>query len=158
MELGRLIRSFRLNTLQPKGPDCSSACALAFLGGVVRWSEPGAIGVHKSSFSGNHAIDMQTAVSAVQQLTADVRSYMIAMGVDPALLQLSLQYDSDDMRYLSRSEMEQYRVISREAGRQQTAQPQTPPPSTPSPQIAAAPPADSQANSILTIPRPAQAA
>jgi hypothetical protein len=29
MELGRLIRSYRLSTFQPRGPECSSACALA---------------------------------------------------------------------------------------------------------------------------------
>ena len=40
-------------------------------------------------------------------------SYMEEMGVDPALMRISLMYDSDDIRYLSRSEMEHYRVVSR---------------------------------------------
>ena len=112
MELGRLIRSHRLSTVQLKGPECSSACALAFLGGVGRIAEPGAIGVHKSSFSAEDAIDTQTAVSAVQELTAEVITYIIEMGADPALLQLSLRYDKDDIRYLSRSEMHHYKVIT----------------------------------------------
>ncbi|HHZ07678.1 MAG TPA: hypothetical protein GX405_02740 [Rhizobiales bacterium] len=117
MELGRLIRSFRLSTVQVRGLDCSSACALAFMGGVRRTADPGAIGVHKSSFSGDYPLDVHTAVAAVQQITADVVSYMIEMGVDPALLQVSLSYESDDMRYLSKSEMERYGVTStREAG------------------------------------------
>lgn len=34
------------------------------------------------------------------------------MGADPALLQLALQYDSGDMRYLSLSEMAQFRVTT----------------------------------------------
>lgn len=151
MELGRLIRSFRLNTLQPKGPDCSSACALAFLGGVMRWSEPGAIGVHKSSFSGDTSLTMPDAVSAVQHMTAEVITYMIEMGVDPALLQLSLRYDSDDMRYLSKSEMEQYRVISGGGG-QQTVQSQPPTNTSPSPQTASLPSPSAQDRSVLAIP------
>lgn len=153
MELGRLIRSYRLNTLQPKGPDCASACALAFLGGVTRWSEPGAIGVHKSSFSGSHSIDTQTAVSAVQQLTADVMTYMIEMGVDPALLQLSLQYDSDDMRYLSNSEMKQYRVTNQvDVGQPQVPLPTPAPSVTPQPNITALPSPSIQNGSPLSIP------
>ncbi|HEV2898211.1 MAG TPA: hypothetical protein VGX71_10320 [Pseudaminobacter sp.] len=140
MELGRLIRSYRLGTFQPRGPECSSACALAFLGGVMRFAEPGAIGVHKSSFSGDVSLSAQEAVSAVQQITADVISYMLEMGVDPSLLQLSLKYESNDIRYLSRSEMEQYRVTTYQVD---TGQPQisppTAPPAAPQPSVAAAP-------------------
>ncbi|RUM95216.1 hypothetical protein EET67_24510 [Pseudaminobacter arsenicus] len=153
MELGRLIRSFRLSTFQLKGLDCSSACALAFLGGVIRLAQPGAIGVHKSSFSEASPISTHEAVSAVQQLTADVMTYMIEMGVDPALLQLSLQYDSDDIRYLSRSEMERFRVVTTD----QASQPQTeqPTPSLPQqPNVAANPAPTGQSYNSLAIPDP----
>lgn len=112
MELGRLIRSYRLNTIQPRGAECSSACSLAFMGGALRAAEPGSIGVHKSSFSDDYGLSVKEAVSHVQAVTAEVMIFMGEMGVDPALLQLSLQYDSDDMRYLSRSEMEKYRVVT----------------------------------------------
>lgn len=112
MELGRLIRSYRLNTLQFRGIECSSACSLAFMGGTMRYAEAGSIGVHKSSFSDGHGFSAEEAVSHVQAITADVMMFMGEMGVDPALLQLSLQYDSDDMRYLSRSEMEKFRVVT----------------------------------------------
>jgi hypothetical protein len=109
IELGRLIRTLNLNTIQIRGLDCSSACALAFLGGVLRGAEPGSIGVHKSSFT-DAALTAKDAVSAVQEMTAEVISFMIEMGVDPALLKLSLRYESDDIRYLSGSEMAEYRV------------------------------------------------
>lgn len=55
-------------------------------------------------------MNVADAASAVQQITADVIAYMTDMGVDPGLLQLSLKYDSDDIRYLSGSEMEQYHL------------------------------------------------
>ncbi|TIU42974.1 MAG: hypothetical protein E5W31_04780, partial [Mesorhizobium sp.] len=123
MELGRLIRRLGINTIQFRAVECASACSLAFLGGVIRYADPGSIGVHKSSFQGNVPLTTQEAVSAVQQITADVMTYMIEMGVDPALLQLSLQYDSNDIRYLSMSEMVKYRVVTfaPEAGHDQVA-------------------------------------
>ncbi|MCF6112211.1 hypothetical protein [Mesorhizobium muleiense] len=112
MELGRLIRRLGLSTAQFRAVECASACSLAFLGGVVRYAEPGAIGVHKSSFSGDIPMSTEDAVSIVQQVTAETITYMVEMGVDPALLQLSLQYDSDDVRYLSKSEMAKYKVVT----------------------------------------------
>lgn len=134
MELGRLIRRLGINTIQFRAVECASACSLAFLGGVIRYADPGSIGVHKSSFQGNVPLTTQEAVSAVQQITADVMTYMIEMGVDPALLQLSLQYDSNDIRYLSMSEMVKYRVVTfaPEAGHDQVAS--QVPPSMPAPQ------------------------
>ncbi|TIV73028.1 MAG: hypothetical protein E5V89_02445 [Mesorhizobium sp.] len=122
MDLGRLIRRLGLATIQFRAVECASACSLAFLGGVMRLAEPGSIGVHKSSFSEGTTLDARDAVAGVQQMTADIIAYMIEMGVDPALLQLSLQYDSDDIRYLSKSEMTKYRVVTFEP---QAGQPPT---------------------------------
>ncbi|RCS21431.1 hypothetical protein DUT91_24115 [Phyllobacterium salinisoli] len=113
MELGRLIRALGLATFQPRQGECASACALAFLGGTIRYAEPGAIGVHKSSFADSRGMDLDSAVSYVQHITAETISYMTEMGVDPALLQLSLKYESDDIRYLSKSEMAEYRVTTK---------------------------------------------
>lgn len=112
IELGRLVRALGLSTVQVRTSECASACSLAFLGGVSRAAQPGSIGVHKSSFSDTSGLRTHDAVSAVQQLTADVIGYMMEMGVDPALLQLSLSYDSDDIRYLSGSEMTKFRVTT----------------------------------------------
>ncbi|RVD55062.1 MAG: hypothetical protein EOS30_11065 [Mesorhizobium sp.] len=147
IELGRLIRRLGINTIQFRAVECASACSLAFLGGVIRYADPGSIGVHKSSFQGDVPLTTQEAVSAVQQITADVMTYMIEMGVDPALLQLSLQYDSNDIRYLSMSEMVKYRVVifTPEAGHGQVASQMPPSMPTPQPQstmpsLPAAPP------------------
>lgn len=112
IELGRLIRALGLPTFQMRGMECSSACALAFMGGTVRFAETGSIGVHKTSFADTSAISVDDAVSYIQHQTADTISYMTEMGVDPSLLQLSLRYEKDDMRYLSKSEMAQYRVTN----------------------------------------------
>ena len=90
MAYGRTIRSLGLSTFQLRSAQCASACALAFVGGVVRQAEPGSIGVHQSSFSPEEKVDGHTAVAAVQAITAQIMTYLLEMGVDPRLLQLSL--------------------------------------------------------------------
>ena len=107
---GRMIRSLGLSTFQLRSTQCASACALAFVGGVTRKAEPGAIGVHQSSFAPEAKVDGQTAVAAVQTLTAEIIGYLVEMGVDPKLLQLSLSVPSNDMRYLTAAEMTSYKV------------------------------------------------
>ncbi|WAJ28912.1 PAN domain-containing protein [Antarcticirhabdus aurantiaca] len=109
---GRMIRALGLSTLQIRQADCASACALAFLGGVNRFAQTGAIGVHQSSFAPTTGMSTADAVSAIQAGTADLMGYMAEMGVDPGLLQLSLTIDSGDMRYLTAAEMRQYRVTT----------------------------------------------
>jgi len=115
MELGRLIRRRGLATLQIRELECASACALAFMGGSSRYAAPGAIGVHKSSFAPSSSLNKAQAVSAVQELTAEILTYMSEMGVKASLLQLALRTEADDIRYLSREEMDHYGVITREA-------------------------------------------
>lgn len=112
LELGRLIRLFGLDTVQFRGVDCSSACAFAFMGGVHRYADPGTIGMHRASLEDFAKYSAEAAASDVQLLTGILIEYMTQMGVDPGVLQLALQYDSQDMRYLSLSEMQQFRVVA----------------------------------------------
>lgn len=112
MAFGRAIRILGLETIQLRAAECASACALAFAGGVRRTAEPGSIGVHQSSFSEDAPITGHEAVAAVQALTADIMTYLIEMGVDPKLLQLSLSTPSSDMRYLTAAEMTQFGVTT----------------------------------------------
>lgn len=112
MELGRLIRKLGLATFQIRQTECASACTLAFFGGTVRMATAGALGVHKASFGDTSRMQIEDAVSFIQELTANLMLYMDEMGVDPALLQLALRYDANDMRYLSMSEMDRYRVTT----------------------------------------------
>lgn len=145
-----------MGTAQFRASECASACSLAFFGGVMRFAEAGSIGVHKSSFQGDIPLSTQEAVSAVQQITADVITYMIEMGVDPALLQLSLQYDSNDIRYLSMSEMAKYKVVTFIPDADQATvasavpSPMPPPPQPTPPTATSMPPIS--ANPSLVIP------
>lgn len=111
MQIGRLIRKARANThigtlaADPSnsfagrpgvkhvpGP-CFSACALAFLGGVYRFSTKGSqFGVHRfSSSSGPTSGDLDTA----QIVAAAVGTYIREMDVDPGLFDLMVQQGKD---------------------------------------------------------------
>lgn len=138
MELGRLIRKLGLTTLQIRSLECASACSLAFMGGVARYAEPGAIGVHKSSFSPDANLNANDAVSLVQQLTADILAYMTEMGIDPRLMQLALKTEANDIRYLSGREMAEFHLTSNgQAGEPRTKKAETsvyaPPPAVSAP-------------------------
>ncbi|MBB4064403.1 hypothetical protein GGR23_001580 [Gellertiella hungarica] len=123
MAFGRAIRALGLSTIQLRSSQCASACTLAFIGGVTRLAEPGSMGVHQSSFSPEDDIDGHVAVAAVQAMTSQIMTYMIEMGVDPKLLQVSLAVAADDMRYLTASEMEEYNVTNAQADPPKSAPP-----------------------------------
>lgn len=112
IQIGRAIRYLGLATLQLRDMECTSACSLAFLGGEVRFAEPGSIGVHRSSFTAGQDITRDDAVAGVQMATADVLDYLDEMGVSHGLLKLALSYDSADIRYLSASEMRNLNVTT----------------------------------------------
>lgn len=110
MEHGRAIRALALDTVQLRSLECASACTLAFVGGVNRWAEPGAIGVHRNSLGAGAPHNRDEAADAVQAVTGEILSYLREMGVDAELLEMSMRYGADDMRYLSGSEMERMGV------------------------------------------------
>lgn len=112
INVGRVIRRFQISTIQLRATECASACALAFFGGVQRFADPGSIGVHKAFFDSENEMDRDEAVSAVQSLTAELIAYLVEMGISPELLQLALNYESTDIRYLSKSEMDRYNVTT----------------------------------------------
>lgn len=110
LEYGRLIRKLKVNTLQVRAHLCASACAFAFVGGYERDAEAGSIGVHQSWFPDD--VKTSEAVAGIQEVTAEVMAYLVEMGVDTKLLQLSMTTGSDDMRYLTVQEMTDLGVIS----------------------------------------------
>ncbi|MCV0395904.1 MAG: SH3 domain-containing protein [Rhizobiaceae bacterium] len=139
MRYGRAIRALGLLTIQPRSSECSSACALAFLGGQARFAESGAIGVHRNSFSEGIQMSADEAVVATQLVMAATMQYIEEMGANPSLLQVAMQYDSADMRYLSLSEMSHFRVITADD------EPAKPPASPPVASVPPTPPSQAAA-------------
>src|SRR5215813_7954562 len=114
MQHGRIIRargaSTRIidsRTLLPG--ECFSACALAFLGGVHRFIDPGArYGVHRASLP----VDRPTGERDLgPDLSAAIGSYRREMAIDARLLDLWEKAASDEMYVLSPQEARDLRVV-----------------------------------------------
>ena len=111
MQLGRIIRRHSASTyiidartLRPG--ECYSACSLAFLGGVYRFSDHGArYGVHSASLGPDGA-------DRVPDLSAAVGSYIREMDVDVRVLDLWTKARPDQMYTLSRKEAEDLGVVN----------------------------------------------
>jgi hypothetical protein len=134
MQIGRLLRAAGANTyigrlIPDRDPDlqkppgfkgespvkaikgeCHSACALAFLGGVYRFSADGSLyGVHRFyRDSQPKANDLDVA----QVISAAIGAFIREMEVDPALFDLMVQQGSDDIRILSNDEQKRLNVLN----------------------------------------------
>jgi uncharacterized RDD family membrane protein YckC len=107
MAVGRAIRSAGIATFIEPGASCESACFLAFIGGVRRYASAKArLGVHQSSFPTN--ISFGTAASHIESL----KHYMLEMGIDPEVLDISLRTPADKMHYFTAREAENLNVAS----------------------------------------------
>lgn len=106
MELGRVIRKYRLRTdvgtrkpteglARSNGPgQCYSACALAFLGGQFRFlNKNSRYGVHRFAFENAAPGNADLA----QIVSAAIVEYIRNMDVDPGLFSLSARYGADSM-------------------------------------------------------------
>lgn len=110
MRLGRLIRSFDMNTLVDPDGYCLSACFFAFAGGLDRGVPTTArLGVHQ--FSGTaEGESADRAQALAQTLTADLLAYVDEMGLDVGVMAAALRTAPDDMHVFSRHELEQLSI------------------------------------------------
>jgi hypothetical protein len=127
IQMGRAIRANSLNTYVGEAPSsasgqllgvpqigiCASACSLAFLGGIERTVPDGSLyGVHDVSLTGA-SIPVDPYDSG-QKEAADLESYITDMGIDPGLLTVLTQYNSnqDEILFMSAQQMAQLKVTT----------------------------------------------
>ncbi|WP_261526400.1 hypothetical protein [Burkholderia multivorans] len=117
LEIGRLLRRQNAttyvgtytNNFTPGPGSCFSACALAFLGGIYRFiPESSKYGVHRASLPSPSRDDFSNG----QLIAAAVGSYIRGMGVDPALVELTMSAGPSGIYMLSRAELEQLKVVN----------------------------------------------
>lgn len=145
LDLGDMFRRYNLRTsvgeIERAGggaPEmlesrCSSACALAYLGGAERMLPPGSsIGVHQLRLD---CVDRQRAqsrypwlpiagtrycprlddgISASQSAQGAVTAYVSRMGVDPMLVSLMSSIDPSGIRVLNDDELNRFSVVTPE--------------------------------------------
>jgi hypothetical protein len=84
-----------------------------FVGGVSRAADPAAmIGVHQHYFGENTILPAFLAVEDVQRGQAAVLRHLVDMGIDPRLMEHSLQTPPDEIYLLVADELDTYGVLS----------------------------------------------
>lgn len=128
LQLGYRIRRLGLQTSVGKTvPDgfgqselrndavCASACAWAFLGGVVRNALPGQIGVHQFYYSYAQLDPDSKNFSANdlavgQRTMSELINYAVAMNIDPRFVAASSAVNPDNIYFLNDIDLDVYRV------------------------------------------------
>ncbi len=123
IRIGRFFRQYRFRTIIPAGAECSSACALAFLGGTNEGSKvpiafrikssTGYLGFHRFRLVPYNAKevpskDLQEFIDKSQTIMLKLLDYFIDMDVDPRILRHMINTPSDDMYYLDNAEALEY--------------------------------------------------
>ncbi|MBN8979311.1 MAG: hypothetical protein J0I08_22870 [Rhizobiales bacterium] len=119
MEIGRLVRKYRLRTdvgIQ-ESPNqmgyvaggCYSACSLAYIGGRFRFLQKAShFGIHRFSFT--KPIKGETDISQIT--SAQIVAYLREMGIDTAFYTLSTKAGADGMLEPPRNVLEQLNVLN----------------------------------------------
>jgi hypothetical protein len=124
MKAGRRLRA-QGKDVKASG-SCLSACVLILAGGVSRDALPDArVGVHR--FRGDQATDKDIEIA--QQKSSELISYLSDMGVSVELFHAASAVPSDDMKYLTRSDMQKWSLITGPRVQPNPEPSQTPPPS-----------------------------
>ena len=115
--IGSLIRNPAFNTSgkivvkEPIAGSCYSACTLAFLGGVYRYTVGNSqFGVHR--FSSSSQLSTENDLDEAQIVSAAISNYIRDMGVDPGLFNLMVESGKDSIRLLSEEELTNLNVVN----------------------------------------------
>lgn len=91
----------------PTAGTCASACAYAFLGGTTRRMREGSkLGFHR------FYMGVQGASSSAQQVSGQLVSYLVEMGVDPRIFAKASSQGADSMYWVPEDEAEEFDLIT----------------------------------------------
>ncbi len=104
-----VIRERRLNTMVPANSNCASACVILLAAGVERRVAPGTrVGVHRWKYTRPATdFDWQRDKIALQMA-------FVELGVSADIVDMMMAVPHEKVRWLSRSEMRQLRLINAE--------------------------------------------
>lgn len=126
MKIGTLIRMLRYNTevwpfdmsgerkcffedVDPKYCTCESACFLVFVGGVYRF--PNMLGVHRVYLDHDtlRSVESSDAIGISKTIRGQVSQYLVDMGTPSSVIEKMFAVPSNQMEYLSPSELDQFK-------------------------------------------------
>jgi hypothetical protein len=108
MALGRLIRKRRFSVSVSRGKRCLSSCVLVLAGRWMASSLDGVVGVHRPYWRDSRYEDSENLSRGVQQLQAEISSYLEEMNVSSSLAEIMMATSPDRMRPLTKAELHTY--------------------------------------------------
>ena len=110
-ERSGLEQRARLLTIDSR---CVSACIYALIGALVREVPPEAkLGIHTIRFVWTAPGPIRGSPPSMEAAQERLRNYVLEMGVDPALVDLAAKVGPNDVHWLTRAEMEKFRIDTR---------------------------------------------
>lgn len=109
-EIGRLIRSKRLNTYIAKKSQCNSACVYILMGGVIRYPF-GKVGVHRTTFTKGFEIDDSETEMFIKYNIKQTKAYAESMGMTNQLVDAILNTESWKIRNIDEKEKREWQVF-----------------------------------------------
>jgi tetratricopeptide (TPR) repeat protein len=108
LEVGKIIREQKLKAVVDSSAKCVSACVFV-LAGANRRQIKGSVGIHRPFFmqvgnAGSPDVVIQNYGAALKQ----AREYLTSMGVSDRLLDEMLRIEPNDVRYLTRAELDTF--------------------------------------------------
>jgi hypothetical protein len=135
IRIGEAIRLYRIATRIRPNSSCASACAFAFMGGIIRSIDPGGrIGIHMASgansaeyiqavrnvLQDSRIADIEDRVRAVIRINEQYSAkaarrqarYLAEMGVSLRLLDPAFDTPHSDIHWLNAAENSDYNVVN----------------------------------------------
>ncbi|KXG87280.1 hypothetical protein [Agrobacterium bohemicum] len=111
--MSKLIRERNIATKVAEKALCASSCPIVFAGGATRSAEKDAVvGVHQVFNAGIDRPSPEQAMSSAQATTARVARHLDEMGIGAGLWIHALETPPNQLYYLTRAEMSEYRLTT----------------------------------------------
>lgn len=111
--MSKLIREKNIATKVAERALCASSCPIVFAGGVTRSAEKDAVvGVHQVFNGSIERPSAEEAMSSAQEITARVARHLDEMGIGAGLWIHALETPPNQLYYLTREEMAEYRLTT----------------------------------------------
>lgn len=105
MDLGRLLRKWRIYTLVDKGQRCDSACVFAFMGGERR-SVSGQLGIHRPYFP--HTRDVPDRAVRFRHLEKTLKDFVAELDFPASLYEAVMLVPPEAIEIVSPSDLKRY--------------------------------------------------
>lgn len=106
MKMGRLLRQAKFDVLIESDGTCQSACVYLLAAGIDK-KVRGTVGIHRPYFGVAPNIDAGVSIKKIKAISAE---YFEDMNISPRLAEDMYSIEPKDMKILSHSELESYRL------------------------------------------------